>query len=296
MPTDYMHLTKRFGIVAASQLPLHCLLAVKSACSPLPGYPPSLSRVTQSSPSCFRQSHPRLLVPPCIILPELLRFLIDLLAIKLQNEQVILGLFSITLLSVVGTSALSVFRRWNYRAFYTIHAIGSTSLPIIIYFHVPHVRPYATQCMVVSLINITTRLWCTESVPAIAKVVDGTNIINLTAKHGRRLSISPGQHMYLRARKGVHTYCEGNPFTVASVSGSKTVLMVRVLKGNTKRLQTTILSAPVAAGAPVSLSVGLEGAVQPVSTSSRSVTVPACHALCGQDWATYAWPLWRQTR
>jgi hypothetical protein len=291
-----MHLTKRFGIVAASQLPLHYLLAVKSPYSPL-------QILLQASHESLNPAH-RVLGKVILVFLSLhalfyLNFFLlsNLLAMKLQNQQVILGLFSITLLSVVGTSALSVFRRWNYRAFYTIHVIGSTSLPIIIYFHVPYVRPYATQCMVVSLINITIRLWGIESVPAIAKVVDGTNIISLSAKHGRRLSIAPGQHMYLRVRKGViYPYREGNPFTVASVSGSKTVLMVRILKGDTKRLQTTILSTPVAAGAPVSLNVGLEGPYGHSQYLPDLLQFQHVMLFAGGIGATYTWPLWKHTR
>jgi ferredoxin-NADP reductase len=288
-----MHLTKRFGIVAASQLPLHYLLAVKSPYSPL-------QFILQASHESLNAAH-RVLGKVILVLLSLhalfyLNFFVlnDLLAMKLQNLQVILGLFSITLLSVVGTSALSVFRRWNYRAFYMIHVIGSTSLPIIIYFHVSYVRHYAIQAMAVSLINITTRLWCTESVPAIVKVVDGTNIISLSAKHGRRLSISPGQHMYLRVRKGVHMYpyLEGNPFTVASASGSKSVLMVRVLKGDTKRLQTAILSAPVAAGTPVSLSVGLEGPYGHSQYLPDLSQFQHIMLFAGGIGATYTWPLW----
>jgi hypothetical protein len=63
----------------------------------------------------------------------------------------------ITLLGVLGTSALSVFRRRNYRAFYTIHATGSTILPFLVYFHVPYVRPYAIQCMVVVAFNMPSK-------------------------------------------------------------------------------------------------------------------------------------------
>jgi hypothetical protein len=152
-----MHLTKRFGIVAASQLPLHYLLAVKTAYSPL-------QLILRSSHESLNQAH-RVLGKIIIVFLSLhalfyLNFFVlnNLLAAKLQNPQVVLGLAAIALLSVLGTSSLSAFRRWSYRAFYAIHVVGSTSLPVIVFFHVPlSVRLYAVQCIVVSLLNVAMR-------------------------------------------------------------------------------------------------------------------------------------------
>jgi NAD(P)H-flavin reductase len=291
MLEDYMHLTKRFGIVAASQLPMHYLLAVKPR-SPL-------QMLTQSSHESLNIYH-RVLGKVILIFLSLhaifyLNFFVlnNLLSVKLQNIQVILGLVSITLLSVVGTSALSSFRRLNYALFYTIHVVGSASFPVIIYFHVPYVRPYAIQCIAISLINIAVRLWSTESVPALAKVVDGTNIVSISAKHSRRLAISPGQHMYLRFRKGVHTYpLGGNPFTVASVRGSQIVFLLRVLQGETTRLQTTLQSAPNAAEKPVRLEIGLEGPYGHSQYLPDLSQFQHVMLFAGGIGATFTWPLW----
>jgi NAD(P)H-flavin reductase len=291
-----MHLTKRFGIVAASQLPLHYLLAVKTPHSPL-------QFMLQASHESLNSAH-RVLGKVILLFGSLhalfyLNFFVlnNLLATKLQNQQVILGLTSFTLLGVVGTSSLSAFRRWNYRAFYATHVVGSTSLPLLIYLHVPYARRYAAQCVMISVINIAMRLSCTESVTAVAEVVDGTNIICLAAQ-GRRLSINPGQHMYLKIRKGIsaYPYLDGNPFTVASAGDSRTLLVARVLGGNTKRLQAAILSARVAAGTPVSLIVGLEGPYGHSQYLPDLSQFQHVMLFAGGIGATYTWPLWRHIR
>src|SRR6202012_212574 len=178
----------------------------------------------------------------------------NLLAAKLQNPQVVLGLAAIALLSVLGTSSLSAFRRWSYRAFYASHVVGRTALPVIVFFHVPlSVRLYAVQCIVVSLLNVAMRIWETEPLTATAEVIDGTNIISIKASYRRRLSTSPGQHVYLR-----RSYLEANPFTAASASDSSIRLLARILNGNTMRLQTAIIFDPLTPGKPVSLKLGLE--------------------------------------
>src|SRR5947207_2371039 len=140
-PTDYMHLTKRFGIVAASQLPFHYLLAFKPTSSPLT--------------FAFRSSHEVLnpyhrMLGRIIILLLLLHgsfymnffALSSLLPKRLRDRDVVTGLTSLLLLLILGSTSISSIRNLSYGVFYLTHLFIATLLPLLLIFHVSHIRLY----------------------------------------------------------------------------------------------------------------------------------------------------------
>ena len=132
-----MHLTKRFGIVAASQLPLHYLLAMKSAYSPV-------QMLTKMSHEQLNSAHQVLgrIIQILLSLHAMfyLNFFIQInvLAKRAKDRDVILGLVCISIITLTATTALASLRRWNYRVFYVVHVISATLFLPLAYFHVRH--------------------------------------------------------------------------------------------------------------------------------------------------------------
>ena len=175
-----MHLTKRFGIVAASQLPLHYLLAMKSPYSPLQ----LLLQTSHETLNSVHQVIGRVILMLLVLHATLyLNFFIRMgvLTKRIQNLDVIMGLSSITLLSVLGASASGVFRRMNYRVFYLIHVTVSSLVPLLLFFHVKHVRSYIIQCGVIQLANMILRYIHTKPVSAKLKGVPETSLTAMRA-------------------------------------------------------------------------------------------------------------------
>src|SRR5205809_1085938 len=122
-----MHLTKRFGIVAASQLPFHYLLAFKPTSSPLT--------------FAFRSSH-EVLNPYHRMLGRIIIFLLllhgsfyinffaisSLLSKRFRERDVIVGFTSLIFLQILGGTTLSFIRNLSYRVFYLTHVFIATIL------------------------------------------------------------------------------------------------------------------------------------------------------------------------
>ncbi|KAL9007584.1 MAG: hypothetical protein Q9173_007177, partial [Seirophora scorigena] len=145
---DYLHLTKRFGIIAASQLPLHYLLAVKSSYSPIS----LLTRLSHEELNPYHRALGRILLLLLSLHASFyLNFYVQksLLLKRLRDADVILGLLAITSLLVLGTTALAWIRRKNYLLFFIVHVTLSISLLPTLYFHVSHLRPYILESALV---------------------------------------------------------------------------------------------------------------------------------------------------
>ncbi|KAL8877139.1 MAG: hypothetical protein Q9198_004794, partial [Flavoplaca austrocitrina] len=103
---DYLHLTKRFGIIGASQLPLHYLLALKSSWSPIT----YLTRLSHEELNPYHRALGRIILLFVSLHASFyLNFFIQksLLTKRIRDPDVILGLLAITTFLTVGTTALA---------------------------------------------------------------------------------------------------------------------------------------------------------------------------------------------
>ena len=244
---DYLHITKRFGVVAASQFPVHYMLSMKSQFSPLA--------------FVFRSSHEQLNAWHRIS-GRIIHFLLLCHAVwyinyfvqagvvkkRLSDPVVIVGIIAFLLLNIIATTSLEVVRRWSYRVFFVLHLmIGLWILPML-FFHASALRVYVVEALVLFLFDIACRNLDTVTGFATITMVPHTKLIKLKvpipASKIRRFQAKPGQHVYLSippasrpllsSSPWIHDFLF-NPFTVAEVSPTDITLVLRALRGPTTK-------------------------------------------------------------
>ena len=236
---DYLHLTRRFGIVAASQLPLHYLLAAKSW-SPIQ----YLTRMSHEELNPYHRLLGRILIAFFAVHAAMyLNFYVqlNLLLKRIRDRDVILGLMAITAFMVIGTTALAKIRTWNYRVFFYVHVILSASVLPILFFHVSHIRRYIIESVAIYLILIVQRNVSQTTVEATIELIPLTNLLSITIPLTRTLSsktFARGQHIYL-GFPSLPQKLRINPFSIANRDphdDKKIELVARALSGTTAML------------------------------------------------------------
>lgn len=171
----------------------------------------------------------------------------DLLGKRIRDRDVILGLASIFIITIVGTTALGFLHRWNYRVFYMTHIFAAAILLPLLYFHVHYIQPFIWETTAIFIANAFLRFSNTLAYTGKISLVSDTNLVQinipLTSSTGKW---KPGQHLYLSIPPGQSSdiwrlyRLRTNPFTVASIpkEDGRIVLIARTLKGNTRRLVT----------------------------------------------------------
>ena len=236
---DYLHLTRRFGIVAASQLPLHYLLAAKSW-SPIQ----YMTRMSHEELNPYHRLLGRILIALFSVHAAMyLNFYVQksLLLKRIQDRDVILGLLAITTFMAIGTTALAKIRTWNYRVFFYLHVILSLSLLPILFFHVTHIRRYIIESAVIYLILILQRNVSQTTAEATIELIPSTNLLSISIPLTKSLSsktFAQGQHIYL-GFASLPQKLRINPFSVANRDPrdeKKIELVARALSGTTAML------------------------------------------------------------
>ncbi|TVY32777.1 Ferric reductase transmembrane component, partial [Lachnellula subtilissima] len=244
---DYLHITKRFGEVAVSQFPMHYILSMKSAYSPL-------SLVLNSS---HEELNPWHQLSGRIIYSLLalhaswyLNFFIQVgvLAKRLKSLDVIIGVIAFIGLTILSTTSLAFVRRWSYRVFFVMHlTIGVTILPLL-FFHASHLRLYIIEALAIFVFDIVCRNLDTTTGFATITPVPHTKLVKLKipipASKIKRFHAAPGQHVYLSippestppttTTPSIHDLLF-NPFTVADVGAKDITLVLRTLNGPTTK-------------------------------------------------------------
>ena len=227
---DYLHLTKRIGLVAVSQWPLQYLLALKSL-NPV-------AYILSSSHEHVNRWH-RVLARAtttllCLHAALYLAFFVkrDRLD-RLANPVVLAGVIAFFGLSLMVTTALRTVRRFSYRLFFIIHLVLGIIIPIVIMIHAAPARTFLYEALGVFFVDLVSRKMDTVTGHATIEHIPGTNLIKISANIPQpkvnRFRAHPGSHVYLSipdaARKSMsatsisHLLFEFlfNPFTVAAV-------------------------------------------------------------------------------
>ncbi|KAF4555661.1 Ferric reductase NAD-binding domain-containing protein 2 [Elsinoe fawcettii] len=233
---DYLHLTKRLGIVAASQLPWHYLLSWKSGYSPitiLTGADwTALNGVHQALGSVitgFFAGHAVLY----------LNFFVQVgvLGKRIRDWDVILGLLAISLYMLLGTTALGWVRERSYRVFVVVHVAVAVVVLSVMWAHVHHVRVFVWEAVGVYLVGMALRAWETKKAEAVFRRVG--DLVEITVERKQWKGWKAGQHLYLSLGGGgdLPTAVGKNPFSIASlVKDGKLRCLVRVMAGQTRML------------------------------------------------------------
>jgi hypothetical protein len=243
--SDYLHLTKRFGIVGASQLPFHYLLTWKSSWSPVQ----ILTRASHETLNVYHQLLGRIVTWLVFTHAALyLNFYVqnNLLGSKLKEFYVLCGVVGVIAFAAIGTTALEPLRRRSYRVFYVVHVALATALVPVLYFHVHHIRIYLYETAAVYLVNSLVRWLSATDLHGSIRSIPDTSLVEIvvstdSSAASKRLAqnIRPGQHAYvsLTGNSLLHNF-RSNPFTIASIpdTDGHIKFVARALNGNTKLL------------------------------------------------------------
>ena len=314
---DYLHLTKRFGQIGASQLPLHYLLAMRTPYSPV-------QWITRLSHEQLKAAHQILgrIVYLLFILHAVFYFVFfamsGFLAKRIKDWDVIFGIITLILFAAISTTALAFIRRRNYRVFYISHIAIANFIIVPMYLHVSHIRLYVYEIIVVECLHLITRAIRLKMYQGTLRLLPGTNLVQIRIPlpdNHAALNWHPGQHVYLTrpwgSAKAPSYYQQwlmvnkSNPFTIASLPSvdHELLLVARTLNGNTAYLAslaqklsqggTGLPMLPTATGDIPILPIALEG---PYGASTRLPDLTDFDKVllvAGGVGATFIMPLYR---
>ena len=152
-----MHLVKRFGLIGASQLPIHYLLAMKHPYAPLRLLPKS-SRRQLLSVHLITGRVIILFVTLHAVLYSTILMRLGIFGTSIQQPNIAVALFSVAILGMIGITSIKSFRRRAYSSFYKVHIIGSALILLLLFFHVKHIRIYVLESAAVVGLNALLRV------------------------------------------------------------------------------------------------------------------------------------------
>ena len=290
MVADYLHLTKRFGAVGASQLPFHYLLSLKSPWSPLL----LLTGYSEATLLSIHQVLGRIITGLFWVHAVLyLNFYVlnSLLLAKLKAPYVLCGVFGILAFTVMTTTALAILRNRNYRIFYYTHVSLATAVLPVLYFHVHHIRTFIYETAGIYAVNAVLRYFASKTHVGTLRQIQGTNLIEISIALGKGTATKwqPGQHAYisLAGHPFLRTF-RSNPFTQTALplTDNRLHFVARILDGNTARLARNIGDNTQA--------ISIEGPYGIGSHSARLLTYDRVLFVAGGIGATFIVPLYRQ--
>lgn len=292
-----MHITKRFGTIASSQLPFQYLLALKSPYSPL-------QILTRSSHETLNSLHQHLgyIVTALFYLHGVLYInyfmLNDLLAVKLLQPYIVCGIVGIVAFTAVGTTALSPVRKWSYRVFYITHVTLATALLPVLFFHVSHIRIYLYETAVIYALNALLRVFNTETLSGTVKLLPNSSLVEINiplpkaALGKQRSKWQPGQHAYvsLASHPFLRTF-RSNPLTLASIPATDGSFrfVARVLDGNTAKLAQHAIARESS-----TQTMSVEGPYGVATHADKLLEYDRVLLVAGGIGATFLVPLYRQ--
>ncbi|KAJ4519923.1 hypothetical protein ABEF92_003709 [Exophiala dermatitidis] len=247
--TDYMHLTKSFGHIAVSQLPIHYLMgAIKSPNSPITlatglGH----ERLNVFHRLLGRIIHVLLSIHAVLYLHFFIR--IGVLAKRLRDRDVRFGLAAFAAVTLLAGLALPAVRNrargWYHAIFYRSHVLLSALILPLVWVHVPYpsVRLYIAQTGLIWVLGgLLRRSRQCQKVKATCDLLAGGGDsdvdligVNFTVSASSPWArAQPGQHVYLRQASG-RVYWKllqpRNPFTIANM---RAVVHARDYEGDGK--------------------------------------------------------------
>ncbi|KAF3397985.1 Ferric/cupric reductase transmembrane component 2 [Penicillium rolfsii] len=243
---DYLHVTKRFGSVAAAQLPLLFLLSMRTRYSPIAIiFGSSHEQLIHWHQICARVIMTMFLLHGTWYINYFVQN--GILADRLQHVHSITGLISLFCMAIIAGTSLQKVRQWSYRVFIYCHiTLGLAIWPILL-LHAKPLRLYAAEALAIFISDRILRYMDTVTEPAILEQVPHTELLKIRfpmpSTKLARFQVKPGQHVYLSMPS--KSTCTGtkillsNPFTVSEVTGSEIALVIRARRGPTTRTLRT---------------------------------------------------------
>ena len=221
---DYLHLTKRFGHVAASQLPIQYMMAIKSPLSPaqlatglswenLNDYHRLFGRIVHLLIVCHAVLYMNFFAQA------------GLLRKRLGDTDVRLGILAFFMINIIAIMSVPPIRKKEYHMkFFRSHVVQSGLVTLVLFFHVPYIRKYIVQAFILYMFNGITRSKATSGeILSTVGTLEGTAVSSALLKlripapvvAGAPLRWIPGQHVYIK--RGIAPTTPRNPFTIVSL-------------------------------------------------------------------------------
>ena len=279
---DYMHLTKRFGIVAVSQLPVQYALALKKL-SPV-------GRVLRSSHEEVNRWHRALgravYLLLCLHTAFYLNYFVQngILGRRMTDLVPLLGAAAFAGLSALSATAVRAVRRRSYRVFFVTHLLVALALPVFVISHHPsNTALYLAEAVALFAVDLVLRKRRTFAAAASLTPVPAPGPADLvrivipvphqqTMEEFRR---TPGAHVYLsvppasrRSSRLIFDFLF-NPFTVAAVGDGddpSLTIVARRRDGPLTRYLARLAEDAAGADAPATVHLEVEG---PYGCASR---------------------------
>ncbi|EMD84883.1 hypothetical protein COCC4DRAFT_155335 [Bipolaris maydis ATCC 48331] len=231
---DVIHLARRFGIIATSQLPAQYLLGMRS-------FNP-YARVFGLSHEELNRWHRMLghIISLLWLLHGSLYLVYfksqGILFQKLSTAVVVIGLVLLLVLILVNTTSLRAVRHFSYRIFLTTHIAFSLVSPALLYFHTEHARLYVLEVLTYYLVDLVIRKRWSIVTKALLQPLPGANLIRISAiippEKIKSFRWQPGAYVYVgllepTRPKWTSSGFISNPFTVESfdiTTGTATIL------------------------------------------------------------------------
>ncbi|KFH41859.1 metalloreductase-like protein [Hapsidospora chrysogenum ATCC 11550] len=254
---DYLHLTKRLGLIAASQLPPLYLLSLKS-------FTPYAWTLRSSYEHINRYHRVLGRVVYALILLHIVLYNVFFVASGIWNKRFFApvvreGVLASGLLHGLMATAVPQVRSWSYRVFFFVHYVAVRAIPPLLFFHAPSARVYLVEAVVFHLIDFVARRRRTVfAAPATLRTVPGTNLVRvdvaLPPSRLPQFQAQPGSHVLIRipassrvsqSLKEYLSALSSNPFTVSSIdTSSGTIsLIARKRTGPLTTHLSTLLSS-----------------------------------------------------
>ena len=224
---DYMHVTKRLGHIAVSQLPLQYAMSIKSKRNPIQ----MAAGMSWEALNPYHRLFGRI-VHGFVISHVFcyLNFFVwaGVLGKRLGDTDVRLGLAAFWAFNILAITAIPPLRKSGYHTrFYRPHIAAALILLPLLVFHVPYTRKYIYQALAAYMFNGIARTSSTTDPPILASItpIEGTNLLKLCAP-GPAWGLPPlmgkglpgwiaGQHVYLK--HSVSPKDPRHPFTIVSL-------------------------------------------------------------------------------
>ncbi|KAG5787505.1 hypothetical protein H9Q69_013426 [Fusarium xylarioides] len=308
---DYLHLTKRVGIVATSQMPIQYLLALK-ALNPY-------ACLLHSSHEHLNRYHRVLgrIIYSLLILHAILYniFFIEsgIWFKRFFAPVVFAGVAGFTVLHLLNGTAMARVRQASCRLFFIVHLFGAFAIPPLIYYHAPSSRFYIAEAVGVFVLDLAARKITTITAPAIIEAIPGTSLVKVSAKLPApkiaKYTARPGSHIYLNvpaaSRPGIGQFSAPylvfeflyNPFTVASTNQetSELTVVARTRNGPMTNRLHHLSSTTNAGGSTGKVELNIEGPYGAIGKTFNDLINSGINRIlivAGGVGATFAVPLY----
>ncbi|XWW99299.1 hypothetical protein V2A60_007308 [Cordyceps javanica] len=196
---DYFHVTKRFGIVAVSQLPIQYLLSLKAMNPFAWALASSHEDINHYHRILGRISYGLVLVH--LILYNVYYIMASKWVARFFAPVVFCGVLASLLFHVIAITSMRRVREVAYRLFFITHLVGAFFAPTLLIFHAKSARWYALECCGIFLFDFAVRKHRSTVVLATIEAIPGTTLVKVTAPlppgHLDAFRGTPGSHIYV---------------------------------------------------------------------------------------------------